>query len=85
MGRLFTVSLKSKSITIKNLIKISTFVVNSTELFFQGSLTMTKIGCCGFFRLFGRVLKVVLPNVSPVSVAGRHLQRTAQRAQSAVL
>ena len=28
------------------------------------------IGCCGFFALFGRVLKVVLPNVSPVSVAG---------------
>ena len=27
-------------------------------------------GCCGFFELFGRVLKVVLPNVSPVSVAG---------------
>ena len=27
------------------------------------------IGCCGFFGLFGRVLKVVLPNVSPVSVA----------------
>ena len=25
--------------------------------------------CCGFFGLFGRVLKVVLPNVSPVSVA----------------
>ena len=28
------------------------------------------IGCCRFFGLFGRVLKVVLPNVSPVSVAG---------------
>ena len=28
------------------------------------------IGCCGFFGLFGGVLKVVLPNVSPVSVAG---------------
>ena len=27
-------------------------------------------GCCGFFGLFGRVLKVVLPNVLPVSVAG---------------
>ena len=27
-------------------------------------------GCCGIFGLFGRVLKVVLPNVSPVSVAG---------------
>ena len=27
-------------------------------------------GCCGFFGLFGHVLKVVLPNVSPVSVAG---------------
>ena len=27
-------------------------------------------GCCGFFGLFGRVLKVVLPDVSPVSVAG---------------
>ena len=27
-------------------------------------------GCCGFFGLFGPVLKVVLPNVSPVSVAG---------------
>ena len=26
--------------------------------------------CCGFFGLFGRVLKVVLPNISPVSVAG---------------
>ena len=26
-------------------------------------------GCCGFFGLFGRVLKVVLPDVSPVSVA----------------
>ena len=26
--------------------------------------------CCGFFRLFGRVLKVVLPNVLPVFVAG---------------
>ena len=24
----------------------------------------------GFFGLFGRVLKVVLPNVSPISVAG---------------
>ena len=27
-------------------------------------------GCCGFFGLFGRVLKVVLPDVSTVSVAG---------------
>ena len=27
-------------------------------------------GCCGLFGLFGRVLKFVLPNVSPVSVAG---------------
>ena len=27
-------------------------------------------GCCGFFGLFGCVLKVVLPDVSPVSVAG---------------
>ena len=27
-------------------------------------------GCCGFFGLLGRVLKVVLPNVLPVSVAG---------------
>ena len=27
-------------------------------------------GCCGFFGLFGRVMKVVLPNISPVSVAG---------------
>ena len=27
-------------------------------------------GCCGFFGLFGHVLKVVLPNVLPVSVAG---------------
>ena len=26
-------------------------------------------GCCGFFRLLGHVLKVFLPNVSPVSVA----------------
>ena len=26
--------------------------------------------CCGFFGLFSRVLKVVLPNVSPVSLAG---------------
>ena len=26
-------------------------------------------GCCGFFGLFGRVLKFVLPDVSPVSVA----------------
>ena len=25
-------------------------------------------GCCGFFKLFGHVLKVVLPNISPVSV-----------------
>ena len=25
---------------------------------------------CGFFGFFGRVLKVVFPNVSPVSVAG---------------
>ena len=32
--------------------------------------TKSTIGCCGFFRLFGCVLKVVLPNVSPVSVAG---------------
>ena len=30
---------------------------------------LVGIGCCGFFGLFGRVLKVVLPNVSPVSVA----------------
>ena len=28
------------------------------------------VGCCGFFVLFGRVLKIVLPNISPVSVAG---------------
>ena len=27
-------------------------------------------GCSGFFGLFGRVLKVVFPDVSPVSVAG---------------
>ena len=27
-------------------------------------------GCCGFFGLFDRVLKVVLPDVSTVSVAG---------------
>ena len=26
-------------------------------------------GCCGFFALFDRVLKVVLPDVLPVSVA----------------
>ena len=26
-------------------------------------------GCCRFFGLFGHVLKVVLPDVSPVSVA----------------
>ena len=26
--------------------------------------------CCGFFGLFGHVLRVVLPNISPVSVAG---------------
>ena len=25
--------------------------------------------CCGFFGLFGHILKVVFPNVSPVSVA----------------
>ena len=30
----------------------------------------TSDGCCGFFGLFGRVLKVVLPNVLPVFVAG---------------
>ena len=29
-------------------------------------------GCCGFFGLFGCLLKVVLPDVSPV--CGRHLQ-----------
>ena len=28
------------------------------------------LGCCGFFGLFGRVLKVVLPNILPASVAG---------------
>ena len=33
-------------------------------------LIANKDGCCGFFGLFGRVLKVVLPDVSPVSVAG---------------
>ena len=27
-------------------------------------------GCCGFFRLFGRAVKVILSKVSPVSVAG---------------
>ena len=27
-------------------------------------------GCCGFFGLFGSVLKAVLPNVLPVSLAG---------------
>ena len=27
-------------------------------------------GCCGFFGLFGCVLKVVLTDVSPISVAG---------------
>ena len=27
-------------------------------------------GCCGFFGLFDHVLKVVLPDVSPVFVAG---------------
>ena len=32
--------------------------------------TLNRNGCCGFFGLLGRVLKVVLPNVSPVSVAG---------------
>ena len=26
--------------------------------------------CCGFFGFFGHVLKVVLPDVLPVSVAG---------------
>ena len=34
-------------------------------------------GCCGFFGLFGHVLKVVLPNILPV--CGQHLQRTGVR------
>ena len=33
-------------------------------------MSKSDIGCCGFFGIFGRVLRVVLPNVSPVSVAG---------------
>ena len=36
----------------------------------QTAKHLPDFGCCGFFGLFGRVLKVVLPNVSPVSVAG---------------
>ena len=40
--------------------------------------------CCGFFRLIGCVLKVVLPNVSPVSVGGifrgQESERCLQRA-----
>ena len=41
-------------------------------------------GCCGFFGLFGHVLKVVLPNVSPVSVAGifrgQHSDQSTEKA-----
>ena len=32
--------------------------------------TKIPVGCSEFFGLFGHVLKVVFPNVSPVSVAG---------------
>ena len=41
-------------------------------------------GCCGFFGLLGCVLKVVFPNVSPVSVAGifRGQQTRAQILQA---
>ena len=44
------------------------FSINATKAFF--GLLMLGNGCCGFLGLFGRVLKVVLPNVLPVSVAG---------------
>ena len=38
--------------------------------FFLGVAKAHGIGCSGFFGLFGCVQKVVLPDVSPVSVAG---------------
>ena len=36
-------------------------------------------GCCGFFGLFSCVLKVVLPNVSPVPVAGIFREQGLQK------
>ena len=53
------------------------------------SRRLSRLGSngCGFFGLFGRVLKIVLPNVLPVSVAGifrgRHLQRTVLSSEDA--
>ena len=41
-----------------------------TTALYSRRLSQLESGCCcGFFGLFGRVLKVVLPDVSPVSVA----------------
>ena len=42
----------------------------SRKMYLQRLSQPGSNGCCVFFGLFGRVLKVVLPNVSSVSVAG---------------
>ena len=41
-----------------------------------------KDSCSGFFGLLGRVLKVVLPNVSPVSVAGNFRGQHPQKGKT---
>ena len=42
---------------------------NSLSVIQERVIKDSYIGCSGFFEVFGRVLKVVLPNVLPVSVA----------------
>ena len=37
---------------------------------FKGAAKKIQSGCCGFSGLFGHVLKVFLPIVLPISVAG---------------
>ena len=48
------------------------------QVFFGGA-DVFFYGCCRFFGLFDRVLKVFLPNVSPVSVTDKTLGRQTVR------
>ena len=61
---------ESKCYWGRNSPQILIVLLGATLGFGERWLCIYFIGCCGFFGLFGRVLKVVLPNVLPISVAG---------------